>query len=330
MSDQVIDEAADWADRLDSLSAEERRSLSEWLDQSPEHRAALARMVEALGDPALFAAAEEARATTVPPLPPATPSRGDPRGRPHGVRRPGRKLAIGLAAGLAGLVAAPVLWHRAVPDVVVTHEYASAVGQPRQVALPDGSTMALDAGSHVRIAFSNTGRSVDMRAGAARFDVRHDVDRPFAVATPEGRMTALGTNFIVDRGPGQSELRVFRGRVRLEVAGLPSTVVTAGQWAEASARRITVHRFDPDHYQGWQDRWLEGDSIRLGDAIARLNRYSDTPIRLADPALADERVNGRFRLDRPGESLSLIGELLDLSVQSEKDGARVIARSSGH
>ena len=328
MSDPLIEEAADWADRLDSLSTEERRMLGAWLRHSPEHRAALGRMVALLGDPALFAVVEEASAASLPPLPPAVPSRGDPRARPPTAWRPRRRLAVGLVAGLAALVAVPLLWRNAMPDAPTIRDYASAVARPRQVALPDGSAMALDAASHVTIAFSDGGRQVDLRAGAARFDVRHDAERPFAVSTPQGRMTALGTDFSVERSPGRSELRVFRGRVRLEVAGAPAIVVAAGQWAEAGAGRSIVHRFDPDRYQGWQDRWLAGDSIRLGDAVARLNRYSATPIRLADPALADQRVNGRFRLDRPRESLALIGELLDLSVAQHGDALRV-TKSAG-
>ena len=78
-----------------------------------------------------------------------------------------------------------------------------------------------------------------------------------------------------------------------------------------------MHDFDVARYQGWQDHWLGGDQIRLGDAVARLGRYSARPIRLADPALANETFNGRFRLDTPVESLTLIGALFYLSVRDD-------------
>lgn len=320
-----MEQAADWADRLDALSPQERGELGRWLHASPDHRAALARMVRLLGDPALFEVAEQARREAIPPLPPVTEAR-PARRRSARIERPARRrLAVGIAAALAAIVATPLVWRAAAPtrDDSMTRLYASAVGQQRQVALPDGSDMTLDAASRVAIAFSNDARDLNLQSGAARFEVRHDAGRPFAVSTPEGQMVALGTNFSVDRGAGHSELRVFRGRVRLTVPGQPPVIVTAGHWAEAGAGAVMVHDFDVGRYQGWQDRWLSGDRIRLGDAIARLGRYSARPIRLADPALAEETFNGRFRLDRPVESLTLIGELFDLPVNQQGKAIRL-------
>lgn len=322
--DSMLEQAADWADRLDTLSPEARVELGAWLNAAPEHRAALSRMVRLLGDPALFDVVEQAtRDAAIPP------TRARPRRWAASERvRSRRRVAVGLAAALAAVVAAPIVWHVPTPDdAPVEHVYASAIGQQRQVALPDGSAMTLDANSRVAIAFSDSGRDLTLENGAARFEVRHDASRPFAVTTPEGQMVALGTNFSVDRGAGHSELRVYRGRVRLTVPGQAAVVVTGGHWAEAGAGRIIVHDFDVARYQGWQDRWLSGDRIRLGDAVARLGRYSARPIRLADPALANETFNGRFRLDTPVESLTLIGALFDLSV--EDDGRRILVARSG-
>jgi transmembrane sensor len=309
----MLEQAADWADRLDTLSPDERVELGAWLNAVPEHRAALSRMVQLLGDPALLDVVEQASRDTAIPPPRARSRRWVASGT---VRR--RRVAMGLAAGLAAIIAAPFVWHVATPDAApVEQVYASTVGQQRQVALPDGSDMTLDANSRVAIAFSGSGRDLRLESGAARFEVRHDATRPFAVTTPEGQMVALGTNFSVDRGAGHSELRVYRGRVRLTVPGQAAVVVTGGHWAEAGAGRIVVHDFDIARYQGWQDRWLSGDRIRLGDAVARLGRYSARPIRLADPALTEETFNGRFRLDTPVESLTLIGALFDLSVRDD-------------
>lgn len=310
----LLEEAADWADRLDTLSPEARVELGEWLNRSAAHREALSRMVRLLGDPALLAAVEQAEAGPAP-----APVRHRPRGWMRMTASPTRRrVAIGLAAALATGIATPFVWHLATTgEPSVERVYASTTGEQRQVALPDGSAMTLDAASRVAIAFSGDARDLTLQGGAARFEVRHDTARPFAVSTPEGRMVALGTNFSVDRGAGTSELRVYRGRVRLTVPGQPAVVVTAGHWATAGAGRIVVHGFDVATYQGWQDRWLSGNAIRLGDAVARLGRYSTRPIRLADPALAEQSFNGRFRLDRPLESLTLIGALFDLSVTDD-------------
>ncbi len=310
----LLEEAADWADRLDALSPDERVELRAWLDRSGAHREALSRMVRLLGDPALFAAIEQIEKPTISP-PPRPRIRAWSRVAPSPMPR---RVMVGMAAALAVTVATPLVWRLAGPGASpVTHVYATATAEQREVALPDGSDMTLDAASRIAIAFSDGARDLTLQQGAARFEVRHDAARPFAVSTPEGQMVALGTNFSVDRGAGTSELRVYRGRVRLTVPGQPAMVVTAGHWAEAGAGRITLHDFDVERYQGWQDRWLSGDSIRLGDAIMRLRRYSTRPIELRNPGLADERFNGRFRLDHPAESLTLIGALFDQPVSTD-------------
>jgi transmembrane sensor len=330
--DTMLEEAADWADRLDALSPEARGELHAWLNRSPDHRAALARMVRLLGDPALFDTVDQWTRQTVPsPAPPHVHPRHRPR-RWGVLERPGaRRRAVAIAAGLAAVIAAPLVWHVAASDdAPVERIYASATGQQRRVTLPDGSDMTLDASSRIAIAFSDGKRDLTLEQGAARFEVRHDAARPFSVSTPEGQMVALGTNFSVDRGAEHSELRVFRGRVRLTVAGQPAVVVTDGHWAEAGAGRIIVHAFDTANYQGWQDRWLTGDRIRLGDAVTRLSRYSARAIILSDPALADQTFNGRFRLDRTVESLTLIGALFDLSVKDDGKALHLTAMSSQH
>lgn len=235
-----------------------------------------------------------------------------------------------MAAVAVFAVVLPIDGPRSTPPTAAAerHVYASAIGVRRQIGLPDGSTMALDAASRVAIAFGRDARALDLAQGAARFEVRHDVTRPFTVATPDAHMTALGTNFSVDRGGGISTLRVFRGRVRLAVTGSAAVVVTGGRWATVHDGRITIGRFDATHYRGWQSDWLEGDAMRLDTALAQLSRYSRQPIRVADPRLVAEPLAGRFRLDTPRRSAIQIGALLDLSV-TERQGTLWLERAAG-
>ena len=84
-----LEQAADWADQLDSLGPEARAELGRWLHEAPENRAALVRMVRLLGDPALFDVVEQARCEAIPPLPPMTearPARRWPSSRTSGAR----------------------------------------------------------------------------------------------------------------------------------------------------------------------------------------------------------------------------------------------------
>ncbi|MCJ2188967.1 FecR family protein, partial [Novosphingobium beihaiensis] len=236
-----------------------------------------------------------------------------------------------LAAGLAGALALPLAGYWLVQQgqnapASQPQRFASAVGQRRRFTLPDGSALLLDAASAVSVHFSGERRRIVLEQGAARFDVRHDADRPFEVRTPMASMTALGTSFSVDHLSDASELRVFSGRVQLDAHDGRSLVLPARQWALVNGRSMQTGGFDPDVRRDWQTDWLDADSMRLGFAVERLARYSATPLKLGDPKLAGLTFSGRFRLDRPEQSLELIGALFGLRA-SKRDGAVYLSRT---
>lgn len=317
----ALEIAADWADRIDELDATERRVLIAWLNESEGHVRAFSRMHDLLRDPALL---EVLQAAVVPaPAPAVLPvqqrRRGDRQPRPAVRRLRGLQVAA-VAAGLAAAVAVPLLRREAArpsAGVVATAStlFDSPVGQRQQVRLRDGSVLTLDAASSVRVAFAATARPVTLARGAARFEVAHDASRPFSVQAAQARFTALGTNFSVDQLPDAAELRVYRGRVRVDQPGRAPIVVTGGEWVRVGAQPLRVQRFDPKDPCCWDAHWLSADGMRLDAALARIGRYSAVPIRLADPALGATRLSGRFRLDTPEKSAALIGALVGLAPQ---------------
>nr|WP_281422818.1 FecR domain-containing protein [Sphingomonas yunnanensis] len=198
--------------------------------------------------------------------------------------------------------------------------YKSGVGERRRIRLPDGSMMTLDANSRVTVALVAAGRALDLTRGAARFQVRHDVSRPFTVATPDASVTALGTDFSIDRAAESTSVQIFGGQVRLTVPGRTAVALAAGERATVRAGGVSLGRGDVPHGADWESDWLEAGALRLDVALARLSRYSSRPIRLGDPRLAGAFVGGRFRLDAPERSAAQIGELFDLTPVA-RDGA---------
>ncbi|MFC0684998.1 FecR family protein [Novosphingobium clariflavum] len=335
----TLELAADWADRFDDLTPDERRELAAWLEESASHARAFARMRRLMGDSALIEACEARDAAGLPPLPGwrmAADRSPGPRGRlrvaaPPVLTRPALTRRQALAAGIAGALALPLagygLMEAAAPDAPAPLRFASRVGERRRLTLPDGSGLLLDASSRVAVDFSQAARRVVLEQGAARFDVRHDPARPFAVHTPHAAMLALGTSFSVDRLTRASELRVFSGRVRLDVPQRERLEVAAHRWAliddnggqNEGGPRVTSGRFDPATRADWQDDWLDADAMPLGFAVERLARYSPVPMRIADPRLARLTFSGRFRLDQPEQSFELIGALFGLRPQRRGD-----------
>lgn len=332
--DDPYEIAADWADRLSELNEAQRRELADWLGHSQENAQAFAAMRHLLSDTALLEALEEGpsdNAETDPALPPLRPRPGRSL-HASAAGRSARKSPIhinrrqALAAGLAGALALPVAgyWFTH-PSESAPLRFASAVGLRRKVALPDGSTMILDAASRVSVNFAGSRRMVQLEEGAAQFDVRHDPERPFEVHTPQARMVALGTLFSVDHLTDASELRVYEGRVGLETPFGTRSTVPAREWALiGNTKVLQTGTFDPASGNDWQNDWLDAHEMRLGQAVERLARYSEVPIRLADPDMAERTFSGRFRLDRPQQSLELIGSLFELHLKRE-NGTLVLA-----
>lgn len=76
--------------------------------------------------------------------------------------------------------------------------YAAVYGERKNIQLPDGSVVTLNAGSNIKIN-ENYGiitRDVYLE-GEAFFEVKHDITRPFIVHTPAMDVKALGTAFNV-------------------------------------------------------------------------------------------------------------------------------------
>lgn len=335
LDENIFEIAADWADRLAELTAQEEGELAAWLKASPDHAHAFAAMHRLTRDNALFdllALETPVASTARSPIAKLRSDRAAHRHRPREAARiapVSRRQAI--AAASVAALGLPLAFWGLKPDAgsdTPPQHFASTVAQQKRFALSDGSTLTLDAASSLSTLFTSHRRLLDLEKGSARFDVAHDADRPFEVRTPVARMTAIGTSFTVDRLSGAAELRVFEGRVRLDVPSQGPLVLTAGQWALVSGTNVERGSFAPGDYDDWQTHWLDAESMRLAFAIERLSRYSSTPIRLADPRLGERSFSGRFRLDHPESSLALICSLFDL-VPVRRDGVISLERSRG-
>ena len=134
-----------------------------------------------------------------------------------------------------------------------------------------------------------------------------------------GSVTARGTMFDVAVAGGRVDVRLLEGAV--DVA-LP---------ARARDIRPAVRRLAPGEGLSFTPAPAAGiasaagardvEAVPVAALVAEANRSASRPIRLADPALGQRRVSGRFRLDDTAllaERLAaLFGRTADLSDPSE-------------
>jgi transmembrane sensor len=231
-------------------------------------------------------------------------------------RRQSRRRSLQLLGAL--LVAAPAGWlaWRQMPDRSV--EVATATGERKTLALPDGSRLVCNTASDVDIAFSSTERRIRLLAGEILITTHPDSGptyRPFLVDTPHGVVRALGTLFSVRRLDGDAcRVAVFEHAVELHpLAGVPR-ILHAGQQADFGLAHIS----QPVPVDGsaalWEQGMLLAKNMRLGDVIAELARQRPGVLQ-CDPAVADLRVSGAISLDDTDAGLELLAGTLPVRIE---------------
>src|SRR5581483_2695252 len=142
-----------------------------------------------------------------------------------------------------------------------TPTYTTEVGELRTITLGDGSVVTLDAASRISVSFTRTQRSIELSDGQALFRVAKDPGRPFVVKSNNTRVTAVGTQFDVNRKSNGTVVTVLEGRV--SVAGPPQEpaartldtgpiLVSAGEQAILTSAQASKHRaLNPANATAW-------------------------------------------------------------------------------
>jgi transmembrane sensor len=258
----VMEEAADWIDRLDELSDDDRLVLAAWLNAAPAHAAAFAALRHSLRDTALLDAVDRVRAEPLAATPAARR-----RTASGGWSRLGLIAAsLAILVGGGALLALRLTADRGEPVI----ELATAVGARADHVLGDASTIRLNADTHASVAYRRAARDIYLRKGDAVFEVAKNPHRPFNVLAGDATVTAVGTVFEVDRISDAVEVRVFEGVVRVSQGGAPPRMLRKGEWLLLAAdRAATSGRLAPDSYDAWRADWLDADALPLKYVVAR-------------------------------------------------------------
>jgi transmembrane sensor len=311
-----------WLARLHGprVSARDQAGFLAWLEQDDTH---LALYEAAKADLAALSGLRSAFA-------------GD-LARLNGRRAPARSrrglLAVGGLA-TAALVAAVLVWPtlRGAPRVEGVI-YASPADQVMDVALADGSTATLDAGSVIRVSLADDARRVTLERGAAYFEVAHDAAHPFQVAVADRQVIVTGTRFVTALRRDRAEVSLLEGRVvisRHDVSdrrALAQAVkMTPGQQAEfvPGAASLTVKQADLEVATAWRKRRLVFHDAPLSVVMAQAEPYAGMRLVVADPALAGLRVTAVLPLTGDETLIDRMDALLPISVEKKADGRALI------
>lgn len=234
-----------------------------------------------------------------------------------------------IAASIA-LVLGGTFYARSLPDL----QAETAVAETRKLALADGSQVTLSGHSGLAVRFESGSRRVVLDHGQVFFEVAHDRQRPFTVVAGGAEIRVTGTKFDVRKVGDDVRVTVLDGRVELRKAGMlpiltpkqPERVLTAGLRSELA--RGAAH-FSPETQASipagdWRSGRLFYKEAPLSDIVADLQRYSTSPIRVEDPAVARLKVTTSFRVGQIAPFLESLPATLPVRLTRAADGAVLI------
>lgn len=325
--------AAFWDSRLRSpLCAEDdRAAFAAWRERDPANAAAFDRLQAGIGalHDAFNASAElramHDRAMEVRPAP-----------------RWGRlaaSVAVAAAVGVGGWWATTARAPAAADSGLQVASgqgsiHQTGVGELSTVTLSDGSKVTLNTRSRLEVSYTADRRTVKLISGQALFEVAKNKDRPFVVLAGPRQVTALGTAFDVRVDGAKVQVTMVEGRVRVEptsptllekVAGSERELV-AGQQLTTSieALRPTIRHADAATTTSWRQGRVVFADTPLPQAVAEMNRYSESPILIGDADLSAIKVNGMFLTGQPMSFVGAVTAYFPVEARSRTDGATVL------
>ncbi len=330
--DEVIrDVAARWVIRRDrSFSAGEAAEFAAWLAADPRHERAFEEATRSWQK--LGALSLAVRRGSIP----ATPA-----------RQKIPWLTLGGIAAAAVLLLAVVRFEResnvhrfTAPSTIAT---TASPLSPVIRLLSDGSTVRLNAGAQIEVAFGPAERRVRLVSGEALFEVAKNPERPFLVEVGRVTVRAVGTAFAVRSEAKSVDVLVTEGTVQvtqnrtLSAGSVDSSTpafVGAGYRAtiqyslqtQAPVVVSAVSATEIGRSLSWAKPMMNMNESPLGEVVAVFSRQSGRKIEIGDPALAATKIGGKFPVDDLDGFLRGLREIYDVRSESTADGGIMLRK----
>jgi transmembrane sensor len=311
----VRDDAARWFVRLQepAIDADEQQRFDAWLNQHPQHRDEFQLLQ------GLWSAADLLPAPRLKALVETPPTRRE--------RRPMLRYAV--AASVLAVALGLGLFSGLNHPGGYRAEFATALGERKHVALPDGSVIDLNSRSRLQVRFEQDRRVIELSEGEAMFSVAHDTSRPFVVETGNGKVTVTGTRFDVRRDVTQTRVAVEQGTVKVQGREAPDNQfinLTAGLGTavDAQGKVAAAYAVNAAELTAWRSGKLVFNNASLSEVVAEVSRYREKPLTVANPTVASLRLTSVFKSDNTDALLKALPSILPVAVRTLADGSQEI------
>lgn len=206
-------------------------------------------------------------------------------------------------------------------------------GKRFKIILSDGSKVHLNAGSSLKypVKFLNGKERYVVLSGEAFFDVSHDKENPFVVASGDMNVRVLGTKFNVTAYKESLKINtvLVEGSVSLYSAldkynDESSTLLNPGYKAtwNNSKEKINIEKVDTSIYTEWMNGKLVFRKLLFKDIIQKLQRHYNVSIKNNYKELDEQIFTAIFDVETIEEVLESFAE--DTYFDYEINGSQII------
>jgi len=258
----IVDQAIAWHLRQETMAPEDWEGFVAWLE-TPAH--ARAYDAVALRDRRVAEAAFPA-----PVAMPDAANDDEPAARSWWRLAGGGAIAAALAVWLV-----PMTLGSHGPDRI----YATRDGERRDVRLADGTQIALNGGSLLRVSGDDP-RSVALDRGEAVLHVVHDAAHPFELRAGDQSIRDLGTIFNVLHTRDRLSVAVAEGSVLFQPDGAGLRLAAGDTVTMGADRHIVRGTVPAAAVGGWRSGDLSFEGIPVGEVAASLRRLLGVDLRI--------------------------------------------------
>ena len=223
------------------------------------------------------------------------------------VKRIYRWYSVAAAVLLIPIIIAGAIWvthqnqvREIVAEVPVKSTLYAPLGSRISFTLPDGTQGWLNSGSSLEYSLPfNSNRKIAL-SGEAWFDVAHDIEHPFEIATGDSKVKVLGTRFNLNAYPDENYLEVVleEGKVEFTTSGLASEIVMKpNERLVLNAGAIDVNKTDAYKYAAWKEGKLVFRGDTMDEVARRISRWYNVQVEVVDKELKKYSIRGIFQDD---------------------------------
>lgn len=236
-------------------------------------------------------------------------------------------VAILILAGLAVLF----YWN----NTSQTETFRTAFGERKQLQLPDGTQVELNAHSQIQLGknWKRGDREVWLE-GEAFFTVTKRTGSRFIVHTQGLDIEVLGTQFNVNTRRENTQVLLEEGKVKLHARNHQNNneeiYLQPGELAAYSKKtgHITKQQLERTaNYLSWKEGYLIYEHATIAEVVQDIQATYGMDVRITDSLLLEKTIRGALPTDNLNEFLTMVETLFEVEATRSDDEIRLELKS---